>query len=207
MKNVLNLKFILLLAISSAFLMGCEKDDDDEKSGNNTVVYNGTTYTIKDGLVNDYGAFDPIDQGENTHYNYDFVVVDDELVQYTEDGYTFWEADTTNASIFYIYAELFSPGTSSFQTGTFTFKDYEAATAENIDGEFFFTDAYVGFVKYGDDEEGYEATGGTIKVSGSNLNYTIEYDLTLPNSKTAKGSFSGTFKYDDNRDMLLLKKK
>jgi hypothetical protein len=204
MKTLFNLKYVLLLAFASLFIVACEKDDDDDDdNGNNTIVFDGTSYTIVDGLVEDYGEYDPIESGEYTHWNYDFSLLDVEFTQETEEGYTYWDAP--ESASFFAYAELFSPGTTSFQAGTFEFIEYDSATPENIDGKFFFNEAYMG-IKVDGDETGFEATAGTVKVSGSGSNWTIEFDLTLEGGKTAKGSYSGTFKMEDESEDMLKKK-
>lgn len=198
MKSIFNLKFIVLLAIASAFLMSCEKDDDDDDGGSNSIVFDGTSYSIKDGLISDYGAYD-------THWNYDFVLVNAALTEVTEDGYTYFDAPEAT---FYVYAELFSPGTSSFQTGTFQYMSYDAS-AEDVDGKYYFYDVTVGTRNAdGTNEMDYEATAGTVKVTGSGSNYTIEFDVTVEGGKTVKGSYSGTFKTEDETEGSdLLKKK
>jgi hypothetical protein len=194
MEKLLNLRFLLVLALASVVFISCEKDDDDDDDGgNNSLTFDGTSYEIKDGMVENYGAYSPM--SEQSHWNYDFYVVDQPLVQVTEGDDTYWDVEAE--TYLYIYSELFSPGTSSFQTGTFTYMDYEGTTQADIEGKYFFFNAEVAIESDGDDM-GYDAIGGTIKVSGSDYNYTIEYDLQLEGGKTAVGSYSGTFKYEDD---------
>jgi hypothetical protein len=44
-----------------------------------------------------------------------------------------------------------------------------------------------------------EVVGGTITVSGSGLNYTLNIDVTLENEQRLQGSCSLTFEYIDER--------
>ena len=200
MKTTFSLKFLTLLAFASLFIISCSKDDDDDDdANNNTVVYDGTSYTMVDGLVSDYGSYDPIDLGTASHYNIDFAIVDAVLVQVTEGDYTYWNPGE-NTTI-WAYAELFSSGTASFQTGTFVFIDYDTATAESIEGKIFFTDVEVGVIS-GTSELEFEATAGTVTVSGSGTNYTISFDITLENGKKLTGGYSGVFKFEDETSML-----
>lgn len=201
MKNVLNLKLIAMLAIAGAFLMACSDDDDDDDDNGTSITFDGTNYTIADGTIEDYGAYNPLD--EASHYNYDFHFSDKAFIEYTEEGYTYWEADTT--STFYIYAELFSPGTSAFQTGTFEYMDSEGLTQSDIDGKFFFYDVYVG-TRSGDTFMDYDATSGTVTVSGSGTNYKIEFDVTFTGGKKLTGTYEGSFKYSDSSEYMLKKK-
>jgi hypothetical protein len=99
-----------------------------------------------------------------------------------------------------LYAELFSSGTTSFNTGTFTFIDDDNInSAADIAGKNFFVSAEIWIV--GDENESFDVTGGTITVSGgTNNNYTIEYDVTFDNGTSVAAKYTGTFTYFNETD-------
>ncbi|WP_207434262.1 hypothetical protein [Sabulibacter ruber] len=184
----------LALAVLVGFTFSACSDDDDEVSPDteNRIEYNGASYTLKSGVVIDYG----VTGDEDTHYNYDFMVTDGILPD-TEEIF-----EIPNAKIS-VYAELLSPGADAFEVGTFTFVQ-DVNAAQNRDKHVF---EYVEVVVDSNndnmldmDDDYLEVTGGTIKVSGSNNDYTVEYNLTLDGGKTVKGNYSGDFNYIDGRD-------
>lgn len=190
----MNLKLLLLLLLTGVFFVACEEEEekDDEK---NIITYDGLSYTMKDGVLEDYGSGSP--HVENTHYNYNVVIADAPLKLITgNDGETHWRFG--DGSTFGIDIELYSPGTNSFNTGTFNYLDWydDGLTQADFDGKYFFADGSVFFIS-GNTQSVYLVTSGTIKVSGSSLDYSIEFDLIINNGKAIKGNYSGSFKYDD----------
>jgi len=195
MKKIMNLKSLLLLILAGVFLMSCNEDEDDN-TPEDVITYDGVSYAMKDGVIYDYGAATPYIVP--THYNYDFVITDASLVKKTEsDGDTYWSIG--DETTFGVYIELYSPGTSSFKTGTFEYLEWhDDVTQADFDGKYFFSDAEVILISNNTEIE-YEATGGTVKVLGSGLEYTLDFDLVLNNGKTLKGNYSGLFKYEGER--------
>ena len=192
--------FVLLLGLLST---SCSKDDDTSviaPSGTNTE-YNNKKYAIKNGFIHDGGAVDHYldDEAESkTHYNYSFILTD---------GTPTFEGDdvvSMNDGSIVVSAILLSPGTTTFNTGTFEFADYtgdEELDEEELEAKYrnkyFFPLAFVITDSDGDknweEEAGELVTGGTFKVSGTAPNYTTEYNLTLDGGKTIKGKFTGKF--------------
>lgn len=189
-----------------SFLSSCSSDDSDEL-GANQITFDGNTYTMVGGLVEDYGAGSPADNAtSDTHYNYDFTVADAEFVQFTDD---FGDIEfRANDATFGVYVELFSPTTTSFDVGTFTFIDGDQSEVlTSIDGKYFFSaaEAYIptgGVDSDGDPEfDEFEVTGGTVTVSGSGpTDFTITYDLQFAGGKTLSGSYNGSFVFSDETD-------
>ncbi|MCC9166928.1 hypothetical protein [Pontibacter harenae] len=206
---------LLCLLLAGFTFVSCSKDDDEDTtpSLNNQIEYNGTTYNIQTGIIEDWGSVGLSDGDEDlyisndnvTHYNYDVSITDGTL-QANSDG----ELENVGATVF-VYAELLSPGTTNFTTGTFSYIEYEDdLTQEQIDAKYnnksFFEDAYIvidangnGTLDASDASSIAYATGGTITVSGSNNNYTVDYNLTLDNGRTIVGSYSGDFQYFDQQ--------
>lgn len=190
-------KFTLFLAVAllASVFTACKKDngDDDDKLDtglNNQLEYNGTKYALKSGFVTDYGS-------DEAHYNYDF-----ELADGTFDN----EGDSDNSTV-EVYFELYSSGSSSFKTGTFQFitaTDDDEITDAKFSNKNFFSYGDILIDKNSDmefdDNEVIEVTGGTVIVSGTARNYTVEFDVSLEDGKKAKGKFSGSFGYYDDRD-------
>ncbi len=184
-----------------------EMEDMEDPSEENTLVYNNTNYTIKDGGIEDYGAFPPLDNGITSHYNFDFYIFDADFTIVTEGEDIYWEAPPD--ATFGFYAELFSPGIGGFQTGAFQFMDLSNANQSSINGKYFFdyADVYIDsrgfFDENGEERDNFqveqEVVGGTITVSGSGLNYTLNVDVTLQNGQRLQGSCSLTFEYIDER--------
>ena len=143
---------------------------------NNRIVYGGASYKIVNAEVNDLGMGDPFDPEYNsspTHYNYEFSIYD------------------RNENI-WIDASLYAKNENSFSSGTFVFKDDSSVQPSDVANIDFF---FVAQMIVNQNSEDFAATAGTIKVSGdpANKKYSIEYDLTYSNGKTAKGIFTGTF--------------
>ncbi|MEM0941949.1 MAG: hypothetical protein AAGI25_19485 [Bacteroidota bacterium] len=171
-------------------------------------------YTFKDGLVEDYGGYNPIDSEEElvSHYNYDFTIADDEWTVVTSgisDNYYY----TQDATII-LYVELFAPNSNSFQVGTFTYKDLNDLTRDDIEGSFFFEYLSIDINPGSENEIVYEAISGTIVVTeNSDLNYTLVYDVVVQEVNNNTGEFianteqtvsfaySGEFTYSDEREV------
>lgn len=176
MKKFTLITCVLALLVS---VISCKDDDENEvNNAPNELSYDGKTYTPVNGYVYDAGAVE-------SHYNKDFYLTDGEA--------DFENQDLSNAS-FLFSAELYSPGTSEFQTGTFQFND-----DGNVDNKHFFDHSDIILDANGNkqldiEDEFYNVRAGTITVSGSHPSYTIALDVTLDNDKALKGRYSGTFK-------------
>ena len=205
MKNLTSLTLILGITVGT-FLSSCSSDDSDPTVGGGSITFDGTARNLVDGLVADYGPARPSDEStSDTHYNFDFTIVDVQFQQVTEDGETYYSAQNAN---FGVYVELFSPGTSGFQAGTFNFVEEDPVTEDpslaDIDGKSFFTyaDVYIGTGATDSDGdpifEEHSATGGSVVVTGSGqTNYTLTYNLQFSGGRTLVGSYAGSFKYED----------
>ncbi len=189
-----SLRFLVLLLFVSLGLAACKEDEPEPAPAPATVITNsvevdGKAYKFVDGLVFDYGPF--FLGSRYTHYNYDIAIVNAEI-DLEDETYDYTKASAV------LWIDLFSPGTTGFKTGTFQYIDKASMTESNTYTKYFFNFAFFGALQ----KDGYiylEATGGTVKVSGTPHNYTLEYDLMLSNGKPLKGSYKSTFKYADYR--------
>lgn len=170
-----------IYALAMLAMVSCTDDDDKvpapEPMPTNAVSYNSKNYDIDNGTIIDWGFWE-------NHYNYDVFLTD---------GIMDFENETAPGATFVIYAELWSPGTEDFSTGTFTFDD-----SGNTAGKRFFENLTVvidsnnsGELDEEDDE--LTAKAGTFKISGSGTRYSVEMDVMLSNNKAIKGTYSGTF--------------
>ncbi|WP_114777341.1 hypothetical protein [Botryobacter ruber] len=203
------LQVLLLLCALLAFSCKEDKEEDPAPDTTNQLEYNGQKYTFKSGLVEDYGPLSVFGT-TNTHHNYDFTILDGTFTKQADNSY----APTSASSTVMVFAELFSPGTAGFTTGTFT----HIAPTDNDDDDLNDTEleskyknkAYFNYALVFIDSNNNKtleqtdiiliATGGTIKVSGSAANPTLEYNLTLHDGKTLTGSYTGGFTYSDETD-------
>lgn len=189
-----------------AGLLSCSKDDGDTASGAE-ITFDGKTYTIVEGRSENYGASDPADDSNSdSHYNYDLTLADVAFKEITDsDGDIEFTADDAT---FGVYVELFSPGTSAFQVGTFNFiGGDQSEMLSSIEGKFFFSAAEVFIPTGGVDSDGdpafdeFEATGGSVTVTGSApKDFVITYDLQFTGGKTLTGTYSGDFVFSDETD-------
>lgn len=171
--------FYSIFALGLLATASCKDDETptSEPLPANTLSYNGKNYPIDNGAIIDWGSWED-------HYNYDFFLTD---------GMMDLENETAVDATVMIYAELWSPGTESFATGTFIFDN----SGETGDKRFFENAAVVmdsnnnGELDENDDHLTVKA--GTFKVSGSGTSYTVEVDVTLSDNKLLKGKYSGTF--------------
>lgn len=172
------------------------------------ITLDDVNYTFTHGLIEDYGAYNPIDEGDATHYNYDFILADAEMdAENSEFG--------TGTTIG-LYIELFSGSTSSFEPGDFQYIALdEGIGAEDIEGLSFFEILQVGLLdSSGLPTKGWQATDGTVSVvENGELDYTLTFDVTMIEYDLEAGevvnggeilefeiSFQGVFGYSDYSD-------
>lgn len=195
---------LILGVIVGTSLISCSDDDTETQNGENQISLDNQTYTLTDGIIQDYGSETPFDQTtDDSHYNFDFIVLDSDVVEIQDDGDTYIGAGPETTIL--VYIELFSPGATGFQAGTFNYFDESTTTQSDVDGEFFFTYGEVetdtdGVVNGDLDGPEYEVIGGSVTVVGSGTtDYTITFDLTLTGNRTLTGTYSGDFTYFDER--------
>jgi len=197
----------LFLCISLSVLTSCSDDDEGNGSAGTSassskITFDGTDYNMSAGLVSDYG---PIGVGVPTHYNFDFAITDDNLVQFTDTSVNETYYVPGSAATISVYLELFSPDTTGFKVGTFTYMDGSNLDSAAVSGRYFFTEGEVeldsnGVVMGDFDGDEFEVTGGAVVVSGTGpTNYTISYNLQTERGKTVTGTYKGPFIYEDQR--------
>lgn len=199
MKNLLNLKLIALLLSIGLFATSCKEDDDpDTPNPSGNTEYNGEKFNIKNGYYADGGGI-KLYGNANTHY-LELLFMTDGTPVFAEDGEITKMPDGKIALI----AAFISAGGNGFKPGTYEYTDMAAdanLTAAQIEAKYknksFFYESLIRVDTDGDhnweEEADVKITGGTIKVTGALPVLTTEYNVTLANGKTLKGSYGGTF--------------
>ncbi|PSR52379.1 hypothetical protein AHMF7605_01985 [Adhaeribacter arboris] len=201
MKTLFNFKLIAILLSFGFFATSCTTDDDNDNnnpkpSGN--TEYNGEKFTIKNGyyaLGNGIKLF-----GNAPTHHLDFLFLTDGTPKFSNDG----EITEMQDGKIALLGALLSPDGASFKPGTFEYTNMAAdinLTPAQVEAKYknkaFFYESIVRMDTDGDknweEEADVKITGGTIKVTGALPVITTEYNLTLENGKTLKGSFGGTF--------------
>jgi hypothetical protein len=193
----IKITYLLLIASFCLTFNSCKKDDP-EPEVKNQVEYNGTKSTLVSGAYIDFGTYNYYGTTP-THLNYDFFATDGNLV--VSNGEL---TDIKGKMTVYVYLESF--GTTSFNTGTYTYLSGEgdgALTNTQLTTKYqnkSFMAAGAVYIS-SDINASIDATStqeidvksGSVTVSGTKPNYTLTYDLVLENNNTVKGSYSGNF--------------
>jgi len=163
-----------LMLSTFALMSACSKDGDavPDIDAENELTYDGQVYPLTNGTFELYD-FD----GE--HSNQEFSVFD---------------ATRVNADLvpIYVFVDLYA-ASEPFSGGTFPFMDVDQ---EDVTDKYYFDDGFVILnmnLSTQDAESFLPVTGGTVKVSGSGLTYSMAFDLQLDNGKHVVGSFEGAF--------------
>ncbi len=167
--------FVLFLSIISVGLISSCGNDDDTEDIINEIIFDGTTLVGENGIAVDIGD-------SETHYEFNFAISDGDI-NYVASSESF--QFSTSASFYFLFGAA-SLGTDQFKTGTFQFKSVIDAVP---DDNFFFSTTF----KEGGNSPTLSVTDGTITISGSSPNYTIQFDLTLTGGRSLTGAFVGTF--------------
>jgi hypothetical protein len=190
-------KNLLYILLSFTILFAsCEKN---ETAGLeiSTLEYNGQKHTLTAGGIID--SQEKITFGTTpTHKSYDFYTTDGEFVLNKAGEFLNIKGSVV------AFAELNSPMGIEFKTGVFQYLDSsddfklsEQELKNKYDGKFFFTYGYIiaetrnnALLNFSNK---IDVESGSIKVSGTKPNFTIEYELVLENGKTASGKYSKGF--------------
>jgi hypothetical protein len=191
-----NKNLLYILSIFAILFASCEKNETASLDIS-TLKYNEQKYTLAAGGIVD-SQMKTLFGTTSTHKNYDFYTTDGEFV-FNKAG----EFLNVKGSVV-AFAELNSPNGVDFQTGVFQYldssDDYKLSNQElknKYEGKFFFTYGYIisetrnnALLNFSNK---IDVESGSIKVSGTKPNYTIEYELILENGKTASGKYSKGF--------------
>lgn len=177
-----NPKILLFLFLSGIFFIACNKDDDDNGT-KNSVSFDGETYELSTGFIEEYG------QNDDNSADFDIIFASSGIVyDEKEDEYT----GTGEA----IYLDLNSPSLTELAAGTYTYDGlyYSDPDATRQPNTFVDAGLFIGFnietengATYWSDEN----STGTVKISKSGSTYTIEFTFTVDGGKEVRGYFEG----------------
>lgn len=171
-------RLLLCLSLLSLSISSCSDKNENatpEEQGGNQATYSDQHYSLNAGAISKNGI-------QAGHFNYSFFLFElgsesDPVVPLT------------------IFMDLFSPSMENFKGGTFHYLSPEA-TQEDTQGQYYFNQAYV-VRNFNRDQENADEVAfvqsGTIKASGADSHFTLEFDLILDNGKTLKGHYDGEF--------------
>jgi len=156
---------LILLFISFVVFYSCE----DDSSPKNYFKYDGKTYTLSDGYIEDYGP-------NNGSFDWDVYIISSKL-NYNGD----WFTGTGHI----IYLDLNTSSENGLVTGIYTFSSERSV--------FTFVDAGAGINFNMDTESGtiVDVIGGTVEITISGNEVLFEFNLITNTTKTIKGRFKG----------------
>lgn len=152
-------------------------EEEEEEEVENGIIFDGTTYVGTDGLLVDVGV--EADIAPN-HYTRKFAI-SDKVLSYNSSSGNF--SVRTDASFALVFGAS-SLGTDEFKTGEFQFRPSAGSVP---DDNFFFSAMFKANGTWT------SVNGGTMKISGTSPDYTVELDITLNGGEEVTGAFVGTF--------------
>lgn len=187
------LKYFALFCLLACFV-ACSSDDDKGGDsiggkGSGSFKYDGKTYTLKTGFIDNEG--NDWSDDNSTEFYFDFFTT--EIIIDPTSQMVMPKDNKFSALSF----NLFSSDGDKPKVGTYDFNDYY-----NVKNTFDEADAIIN-IKWnsdnvdedgdiiGDFDEIVYATGGTIKVKKSGSKYDMEFEFMMNNNKTLKGSYNG----------------
>ncbi|MGE0090544.1 MAG: hypothetical protein AB7S50_13815 [Bacteroidales bacterium] len=184
-----NLRLLtIMLAVFSVALLSC--DDDESSSKDNSFSYNGTTYKIAGGFLENYG---PTIAKSVASYNIDLTFVTSGINYNTASGVV-----TGTGS--YLFMEMFTNSETQLVPGTYTFDLYESLNA----GTFDYAELGINVNFDVETETGtyVDFVAGTVVVKLTDTTYEITVNLTSTENKALTGYFKGTLTYVDLSEIL-----
>ncbi|WP_299102539.1 hypothetical protein [uncultured Winogradskyella sp.] len=178
-----NLKQIILLLTVSVMSFSCGSDDDGNSNDNGVLIYGGTEYQLKAGMIQDYGEY------YDGLYNFDIYLVTSDIVE--SDG----EPIPEDSEFSGVYFELFTSNPSDLAEGTYAFGDnveVNSYTYANL-----FIDSSI------EDYNGISINSGTFTVLENGSTYEFSFQGTSTDGTSFSGSYTGslgTYDYSDEFD-------
>lgn len=188
--------FLCLLLLSIAGL-ACSKKDEPAPTTKNEITFNGKTHTFITALMGNFGFKDNIRFGTPTHQIFDVMQADDVILVDNDGRFV----DLKNTEYLIMYG-LFVPEAASLPVGTFTYISHEndqnlqpKQLQEKYNGKYYFSSAWIHFDLNGNNKlepgEYLKVVGGKITTSGTEADFTIDYDWVFNDGKTLKGRYKG----------------
>lgn len=181
MKKI-NLKLIsIVLAIFSIALLSC---DEEETAKENSFKYDGKTYKISKGLIENWGAPE-IYKGAKSVYEVDLTFITKEFSLNETDG-------NISGTGSYIFLGFISSSDTQLPSGTYTFDDDDTGTP----GTFYYGEVGINLIFFA--EEGYKVIdNGIIKIELDGNKYEITIDCIDKDYKKLSGYYKGELVFID----------
>jgi|SRR5690625_151875 len=182
------LKFIFLFVLLAG-IAACSSDDDNKEvpapSGSGSFTYDGKTYNIKSGIVDNEGIY----WSDDGSTEYEFSLITSKLSIDPIQGFV-----PEEEKISVINFNLFSQNASKPKTGEYNLDwwnnvDYtveEASVVINL--SYTFQDGDLVDFDY---DEDVEAESGKVNIHKSGNVYELDFDFTMENGKQLTGEFKG----------------
>ncbi|WP_223808778.1 hypothetical protein [Rufibacter hautae] len=177
---------LLPLFFFSLFLASCHDDDEEVAPLSNQLEYDSRTYDLGMGLTYDFGPFAL--HSEKTHYAQGILLTDAKSVNQKPN------------IVLRLY--LFNPGTNVPVTGTFEFGDVKNMPSDRAAAKYRWKNFFLNSGLLLDlnkdqeldpDQEYFEIRNGSITLSGTAPDYTVNCNVILETGKPLKAQFKGTF--------------
>ncbi|HRY98928.1 MAG TPA: hypothetical protein P5550_07705 [Bacteroidales bacterium] len=169
------LRALFALMIAGAALTSCNKDDDDDDSSpENYFMYDGKTYELTQGFIENYGEWEP------GVYNLDLTLMSSGFTVNMTNGQIDEITGTGNA----LYFEMYTSDSTKLDNRTYTFDEMSTAN-----GTFDIGFLGINFSIANQTGTQHVVTGGTVTVNKSGSTYTITWDLTDEGGKKVTGKF------------------
>ena len=176
-------KILTIILLSLIIFAGCKKDSK-ESTFNNYIKYDGKTYDLDKGLIENWGQWD-----EDEAYNLDLYLISSgiTLIESGDD----W--DIASGKGHGIYFEMYASSSTQLDNGTY---DYDAWGWEA--GTFDYGWVSINYdVALDDAEIDQDIEGGTVTINKSGDTYEITINCTDEDGKSVTGYYKGTLKYYD----------
>ncbi|MEL6658316.1 MAG: hypothetical protein AAFN81_11580 [Bacteroidota bacterium] len=166
-----NLFFALLTITAFTVFTGCNNDDDEPAAAKTEFTYDGTTYDLAGGFLNNFG------QNLNGTYDWDIFLVTEGI---TKNGSRFAGEGS------YIYLDVNTDSDAGLVAGTYNWSNTREnftlipGTVVAIDHNFS-TNAGTN-LQVGD---------GTVDIAINGMETTVTFTLTLTDGKTVSGEWTG----------------
>ena len=159
----------------------CGSDDDGGSSSNNVLIYDGTEFELKAGVIENYG-----DYYTDGVYNFDVSLLSSEITIGDD------EITPNDDIISGVYFELFTDNSSDLEIGTYTFgSTYAVNTYDSA--EIYINSTDGGY-------NGFEVTSGSFTVLDNGSTYEFEFAGTAEGGESFSGYYRGSLEAFDESE-------
>ena len=166
-----NLLFTLIALVAFTSIVGCKKDKDDDMDTKSEFTYDGTTYSLANGYIDDFGS------NGNGSFDWDVII--------TSSSITVDSVGDFSGMGDLVYLDLNSSDSTGLVAGT-----YNWSTTREISS---IVDGSIGIdldlaTLMGTN---ISASAGTVDVAINGTETTITFNLTFADGKTVSGEWKG----------------